>query len=48
MEHPERTTDDDGGGSWLGELSPVTLIVSAATLLAVAAYALLLIVEMFR
>lgn len=45
---PERREDEaDGGESWLRELSPVTLIVSVVTFLAIAAYALLLIVELF-
>jgi hypothetical protein len=38
----------DGGGSWLAELSVVTLIVSVAVFVAIGAFALMLIVEMFR
>lgn len=45
---PEEGKGDDGGGSWLGELSVVTLIVSAVTVASIVAYALLLIIELFR
>lgn len=39
--------EGEAGGSWLREVSPVTLIVMAVTVLAVIGYGLLLIVEMF-
>jgi len=45
MAGPEN--DENEVPSWLREVSPVTLIVSAITFLAIAGYALLLIVEMF-
>jgi hypothetical protein len=45
---PERREDEEGGGSWLSELSPVTLVVSVVTVLAVVAYGVLLVIEMFR
>ena len=47
MEEPDQH-GSGGGGSWLGELSIVTLIVSVAVLAAIGAFALMLIVEMFR
>lgn len=39
--------EGESGGSLLGEVSVVTLIVSVVVALAIAGYALLLIVEMF-
>ena len=47
MEDPERKDEETGGGSLLGEVSVVTLIVSAVVVLAIAGYALLLILELF-
>ena len=47
MEEPDQHESGDGG-SWLGELSVITLIVSVAVFAAIAAFALMLIVEMFR
>ena len=48
MEPPERERDDEeGGGSWLAELSPVTLVVSVAIVLSIVAYALLLAIQLF-
>lgn len=46
MERPE-SENDPPGGSWLREVSPVTLIVSAATIVAIVGYGLLLIFELF-
>jgi len=45
----ERREDEGegGGGSLLSEVSVVTLIVSAVTILAIVGYALLLIFELF-
>ena len=49
VQAPERKDDDEeSGGSLLGEVSMVTLIVSAVVFVAIAGYALLLIVELFR
>ena len=48
MEEPERKDDEaGGGGSLLGEVSVVTLIVSAVTVLAIVGYGLLLLFELF-
>jgi hypothetical protein len=47
VEPPERK-DNDEGGSLLGEVSVATLIVSVVVVVAIAGYALLLIVELFR
>ena len=48
MEEPERKEGDERpGGSLLGEVSVVTLIVSAVVILAIAGYALLLVFELF-
>jgi hypothetical protein len=45
-QRPERDKPD-AGDSWLGELSPVTLLVAAIIVLVVAGYGLLLILELF-
>ena len=45
---PEEKNGEDGGGSWLSELSAVTLIVSVVTVVSIVGYALLLIIELFR
>ena len=47
VEAPERKDDEERSGSLLGEVSIVTLIVSAVVVVAIAGYALLLIVELF-
>ena len=47
MEEPDQH-ESGRGGSWLGELSVVTVIVSVAVFAAIGAFALMLIVEMFR
>ena len=48
MEEPEQGRDEGGeGGSLLGEVSVVTLIVAAVTIVAVVGYGLLLIFELF-
>lgn len=47
MEEPERKDQEDGGGSLLGEVSVVTLIVAAVTILAIVGYGLLLLFELF-
>ena len=45
---PERRDDEaDGGASLLGEVSVVTLIVAAVTVVAIVGYGLLLIFELF-
>ena len=46
MDDPERK-DEESGGSLFGEVSVVTLIVSAVVVVAIAGYALLLLVELF-
>jgi hypothetical protein len=45
---PDERRDEEGGGSWLGELSVVTLIVAAVTVASIVGYLLLVIVELFR
>lgn len=47
VEEPERKDQEDGGGSLLGEVSVVTLIVAAVTILAIVGYGLLLLFELF-
>jgi hypothetical protein len=44
-ETPERD-EEEQGGSWLGELSIVTLIVSVVTIAAIVVYAMLLVIDM--
>jgi hypothetical protein len=44
---PEERKVEEGGGSWLSELSVVTWIVVAVTVASIVAYALLRIVELF-
>lgn len=45
-QEPERRKPDEGG-SWLRELSPVTLLVAALMVLVIVGYGLLVILELF-
>lgn len=48
VEEPERKEDEgEGGGSLLGEVSVVTVIVSVVTIVAIVGYGLLLLFELF-
>ncbi len=45
---PSEPGGEEGEGSWLGELSIVTLLVSIATIAAIVVYGMLLIIDLFN